>query len=528
MWCLHLSLMAGILSLAALPAQSRAPSEKEPVYDHMPLRTWAAKLKDKDWSVRERAARAMQSFGPKAAAVLPTLLGMLKEDESWPVRAEAARALSAVAPTDIAVLRALVHAMESDESESVRSSISQALSDMKPKPTALLPDLKELIKHREAQVRKNAVTVFAHVAEPRAVADVLIPALADRNAIIRRWIAKHLGLIHEDITPALRRGLKSEDPAFRAATALALGYRLKGSEEKQREQIDDVLPTVLELLKNKDKDVRESAAETLFLLAGRKTTAGIAGLAEALADRDPGVRRWSALALGEIGPRARAAAPALIKTLRSDPSVPVRSIAAVSLGKIRATGGGTVPALIDALQGPDGTVQWGAAMGLAEMGPRARDALPALREASNGDNEHLRRQADNAIRNIERTTSPKEDERAFEAILAYWRREFPGNKSDGPLVRTVNAPFDIMSLHIPVPQGLETLYEHPFAREFLENHLDDAEPLHRAVAADLLTLKLPILSKKGKLTCTLGGKKQVTCTDYRVEDIWQGLPYMDQ
>jgi hypothetical protein len=62
-----------------------------------------------------------------------------------------------------------------------------------------------------------------------------------------------------------------------------------------------------------------------------------------------------------------------------------------------------------------------------------------------------------------------------------------------PSVRTVNAPFDIMCLHIPVPQGLETLYEHPFAREFLENHLDDEERLHRAIAADLLTLKLPIL-----------------------------------
>ena len=94
-------------------------------------------------------------------------------------------------------------------------------------------------------------------------------------------------------------------------------------------------------------------------------------------------------------------------------------------------------------------------------------------------------------------------------------------------IHEVNGPDRGRWLHISVPEGAESLYEHPFSREFLEKHLDDTHALNRAVANDLLSLKQPILSKGGKSTVSYGGEHRVTCTDYRIDQTWQVICRLD-
>jgi beta-lactamase regulating signal transducer with metallopeptidase domain/HEAT repeat protein len=83
--------------------------------------------------------------------------------------------------------------------------------------------------------------------------------------------------------------------------------------------------------------------------------------------------QYAILTLGAFGPKARAAVPALLAALTSN------NQAAEALLKIDPNNPKLVPALIDALQGPRLNFKGPAAEALAQLGSRAKAAVPALR-----------------------------------------------------------------------------------------------------------------------------------------------------
>jgi HEAT repeat protein len=95
-----------------------------------------------------------------------------------------------------------------------------------------------------------------------------------------------------------------------------------------------------------------------------------------LADESPKVRWSAARSLGRIGPQASAAVPALIEALK-DEDESVRMFAAWALPRVGPQAK-DVPALIEAFKGRRGVS--GVAEALGQIGPEAKDALPALRE----------------------------------------------------------------------------------------------------------------------------------------------------
>ena len=135
------------------------------------------------------------------------------------------------------------------------------------------------------------------------------------------------------------------------------------------------------VLRGDDAKAREAARWALYRL-GPKAKDAIPDLIAAMDDSRKAVREWALEALQAMGPAAAPAAAALARKL-GDASLeytmaPVGTghVAAYILGQIGAP---AVPALIEALESDSRRARRWAAETLAQIGPAAKDAVPALR-----------------------------------------------------------------------------------------------------------------------------------------------------
>jgi hypothetical protein len=113
-------------------------------------------------------------------------------------------------------------------------------------------------------------------------------------------------------------------------------------------------------------------------------------------------RSLAAFALGEIASRTDEVVAALARaTCDADPAVRVNAVEALGL-----TGGHrhAVPALAAALSDPDADVRFSAALSLAQAGPAAADAVPALQAALTDENRYV---PGYAVEALERVASPE-------------------------------------------------------------------------------------------------------------------------
>lgn len=157
------------------------------------------------------------------------------------------------------------------------------------------------------------------------------------------------------------------------------------------------VPELTVALSDQSSEVRRAAAAALGLI---KSASAVAALAKALSDPDPEVRCLSALALEAIGPKAAPAIPQLSQAL-SDSVNYVRIPAVDALGAMGASAVAAVPALVSVLmrKNEDGMVLVSTAYALGNIGPPAKDALPALHQII--DTRRLGSAAQEAILRIE-------------------------------------------------------------------------------------------------------------------------------
>jgi HEAT repeat protein len=195
--------------------------------------------------------------------------------------------------------------------------------------------------------------------------------------------------------PVLLNALQNADSQVRWNAGSALGFlRFRPSE---------VVPTLIGLLGHENPGVRWNAC---FLLGnlGDEAEPAISSLIAVVQDerageilnergarsgkgfyevfKDHSVRSAAAEALGKIGPIARPAVPSLIQALK-DVNPFVRLDAAVAMRRIEGNGARAVPVLIDLLTERSETQRqellWSeAANALGEIGPDAKQAVPAL------------------------------------------------------------------------------------------------------------------------------------------------------
>lgn len=316
--------------------------------------------------------RLLRNYGPDAAPAVPVLIEAL-EHRNPQMKADAAVVLAGIGPSTSSAVPAL----------------REALVGFDPSARRML---------RKDLRLAEALWVLAR--DPKAVEIVLEIFRGDPDG--NHGVIETLGRIGTDspaVITALVNALRAEGPHFHLAMSAleAIGPPAR-----------DAVPILAEvLLAGEEIWGRMHAARALWRITG-EAGPSVAALVAALDDPNERVGRWAALSLGWMGPAATAALPALRRKLdraegESEESclrpVPRKLRFAEALGVIE----GRLPIwrldftddlklLLDELDGPDEARRRWAAELIAQMGPEAWPAIPALRRErtrAEGDYEDL-------------------------------------------------------------------------------------------------------------------------------------------
>ena len=218
----------------------------------------------------------------------------------------------------------------------------------------------------------------------------LIGRLKDPEPRARRLAAEALGKQKvEAAAPALAELLRDSDAGVRGAAADALG-RIGPK----------AVPALVAALRHPEAPGRLLALTALRRMAPKTKEARSEGVVKALAaalrDKDADVRIHAAAALGAVGADAGPALPALFEAAKDTANVgPVirsglpssvadAAVAAalkIDPGCTAALAAAALPGLTEALKSKDMAVLQAAGFALAQFGPQAQPAVPALREA---------------------------------------------------------------------------------------------------------------------------------------------------
>ena len=150
------------------------------------------------------------------------------------------------------------------------------------------------------------------------------------------------------------------------------------------------------MLKDGETDVRAAAIPALVAIENDESKI-ITTLVLALSDESGRVRRPAAAALAKFGERARAATPGLVAMLERDTD---RGVALLSL---KVIGVRSVLDLVHALSVKEPQIRVFACEQLAALGAEARDAVPRLKELTNGQPTAVQDAARAALTKIEPT-----------------------------------------------------------------------------------------------------------------------------
>jgi HEAT repeat protein len=210
-----------------------------------------------------------------------------------------------------------------------------------------LADWLVALSHDSPFERLQTSTARGGPSPPLAAVPSLLSLLNDSDRDVRLRVVAALG----DLGREVRRVL----PALRAALREAA-------------------------LNEQDDAVRAEAVRAL-LQAGPQPATEFGALVDALQSDVDVVRFHAAIALGDLGPAGRPALAALIHTSLWDGESAVRVGAAMALWKIDRKGPLVLHVLIKALDDANELICWIAAECLAQMGPAAWEAVPALRQA---------------------------------------------------------------------------------------------------------------------------------------------------
>jgi HEAT repeat protein len=406
-------------------------------------------LHDPDGNVRWTTAEALGRIGGDAEAAVPTLAEALRDPA---LRTMAADALGGIGPAARGAVP-LLHDALKDTDTAYRWTAAVALTRIDSKSAKVaLPLLIEKLKSSDGRARWDAMmfvspmgldareaapavlqmvkdgdgvaaTVLASIAGPDAVEAVpllvqvlsedwdtsdsiaqvgpaavpeLVKALKKKEGN-HALIVKALGLIApkaKELIPTLLEAVKDPDKAVRAAAVNALA----GIEPK----VQEAVPALTAALKDEDTGVRLAAVQALIAIRGPEAKEPIAALAELLAHTEASTRRDAASALADLGIAAKETLPALTRLLK-DPDGGVRSAAAWAVARIKSAEAAqaSVTVMLPALEDKEARVRQEGARFLGQLGPDAKTAIPALTKALQDDDDEVRKAAAEALGKIQ-------------------------------------------------------------------------------------------------------------------------------
>ncbi|MHC4398818.1 MAG: HEAT repeat domain-containing protein [Planctomycetota bacterium] len=388
-------------------------------------------LSHEDPDVRVVAANGLGALGPRAKAAVGPLSKALS-DEVPAVRAAGADALGEIGPRAKQAVPALIQALEDEDGEfendqfgtdrlgilggSVHTHVAHALGRIGPAAKQAIPVLRKVIEEGDlfrgsvcAQAMGQmgpegasavlstlegdnprtrvlaALTLGQSLPDHDEAVPALIPALSDRGRIrlsMPSVPSGPFGFLTSDLSALLTSdgaALARFVPWFaaqptvsephlyvREAAANAVGTI--GPHARQ------AVPALVEMLKDEKSRFRKTGARVLAELDAEAKGA-VPALVEMLESHDPYDRFLATFALRRIGPEAKAAAPTLRRMLK-DEKIFVRMEALQALRTFQQEPSEAIPLLVEALGHP--RLRERAVNTLADMGPNAKEAIPAL------------------------------------------------------------------------------------------------------------------------------------------------------
>jgi HEAT repeat protein len=278
-----------------------------------------------------------------------------------------------------------------------------------------LPALRESLKSPDALVRENAVGAVAMMGSGAGAQGIeaLVERLEDEDLTVRRRAASSLGSRAWDLFTEKDGVLVSRDPpsadAIRRAVPILIKALGEGSEMQEtaaralglfRSEAREAVPALEPLLAAPDEKLQNEAAVALGTIAREKTPAAVVPILcralERYENRLDGrgkVRGGQSRAAGMLeifevlqgmGPAARAAIPTLRKQLYSaDGDTGFQS--AIALARMDPKNeSGAIPEVVTELMDrvESGSWRMQAIQALGEMGPLAKEAIPALEKVA--------------------------------------------------------------------------------------------------------------------------------------------------
>lgn len=413
-------------------------------------------LEDDNPSVVLHALQSMAEAGDRA---LPVIIGALDNQKSryWAcvVLAELGPAAKSAAPALAKVL--------SDEDPEERMQALIALGEIGPAAKEVVPQIAKSLQDKQGSVAYGAAFALGKIGDKSAnaalekevvdndkflamisawalaminpddvqisdrAAEMLIAGTTDEKPVVRTAAVRGLAELHDKHPEAIRAlviALKDPEPEV-------MGGSLQGLISLG----PDAVPELTKALA--DKDLQVAAAAALGQI-GMDATSAIPAIIAQLPGEDPGYRREAHFALAAMGPAAAAAVPELIKSLADD-DLEVRYSASYALGKLGPAAKSALPALkanvksddeflrlasiwsmlsiapnepglaemalpqlIDALDDERPLIRREAATALGELGPRGKQAIPALKKSVSVEPDpDVKAAAEEALKRIE-------------------------------------------------------------------------------------------------------------------------------
>ena len=364
-------------------------------------------LEQEDPFVRKWAAISIALVGPSAQEAIPALLQSVSAKEKGV--AQAARvALSEIGAPDAQQLPELLRTLQ-DPRDDVRCESALSIGKMGPAAREALPILIGSIERRgdTPPCFEEALAAIAP-AIPTVVYPRVVAVLGSGHVDLRRKAAHVLaqaGAKTPETINALLDALGREDDS-QIRTELAKALQLPGVPEADRMAVltaalhDDAMPVrleaarairasaprggqslgpILRMLRDPEAQIRRLGLETLRR-SGARSPELLRRVAKAQRDNDPGVRCRAAEMLIEYGSADRVSISILIDDMNRDEDTARCAEDVLGLaGLFESDVVRSMSRLVSEDKDPD--LRSRAARVLMHLGPRARDAIPALLRA---------------------------------------------------------------------------------------------------------------------------------------------------
>ncbi len=346
---------------------------------------------DKSVLVRRASLKALLKLDPPQEKAIPVVLKILEEGDP----AIITPAMYTLAEEGEGVVPRLCNVLDNEKACYWACLV---LAEIGPKAKAAVPHIKGVLKHKDPEVRLQALMTLGEIgpASKPLTPDIVAMLENDKFGGVRYAAAFALGKIgaDADATKALNKAVTSKDPFLRMLGAWALARNNPGDKAMVKRAVD----LILQSFKSDDVHLRRAAAKAAVDFDVPLDDVAPM-LVEALQDKDPVVVGNAIAALAERGPKALKHVDKLLKHKE------LRYYALLLIPRLGPEAAPAVPALVDVLdEKPQGEAdlefQREVRFALAAIGPGAKGAVPALAKSLDSKNDEICASASYALGKI--------------------------------------------------------------------------------------------------------------------------------